>query len=139
MRFPAPRSKKEPEVYRCTENSKNMPFCPENAETMLFFFQIMLTEKDYAFQSQLSQKLCRYNWPRPSHAKKLNVDMSAVAQHTIDQEHAIHWQPRVLLKESDTTKRKEREALMIHRLGEKTMNQDKRTNLSRLWLDVVSS
>ena len=74
-----------------------------------------------------------------NHAQKGNIEMSAVAQHTLSNNHAIHWKPRVVLKESNTRKRKIREALTIHRLGAKTINQDKGTHLSKLWLDVVSS
>ena len=42
-----------------------MPFCTENAETIPFF-AIMLIERDYAFRSQIWQKLCRHNWSRPT-------------------------------------------------------------------------
>ena len=74
-----------------------------------------------------------------NHAKKGNTEMSAVTQHTLINNHAIHWKPRVGRKENNTQKRKSREALTIHRLGAKTINQDKSTNLSKLWLNVVSS
>ena len=39
-------------------------FALKNAEPMPFF-SILLIEKDYAFRSQICQKLCRHNCPRP--------------------------------------------------------------------------
>ena len=73
-----------------------------------------------------------------SHVRKGNTDMSAVAHHVVNTGHCVHWQPRVIMTETNTRKRKVREALVIHRLGpDKVMNLDKRTELSSLWLDLV--
>ena len=47
----------------------------------------------------------------------------------------IHWKPQIVVKESNPKRRKVREALKIHRLGEKAMNQDKGTNISKLGLE----
>ena len=65
-----------------------------------------------------------------NNAKKGNTEMSAVAQHTLSNNHTLYWKPRVVLKESNTRKRKIREALTFHRFGAQTINQDKGTNLS---------
>ena len=66
------------------------------------------------------------------HTMQANTDMSAFAQHVLTTDHSIHWKPQVLVKESNPKRRKVREALTIHRLGEKAMNQDKGTNISKL-------
>ena len=70
------------------------------------------------------------------------VELSAVAQHVADTTHKIHWKARILARESTTTARKVREALIINRLDRKggqkrTMNQDKGTKLSHLWLNAA--
>ena len=73
-----------------------------------------------------------------SHVRKGNTDMSAVAHHVVNTGHCVHWQPRVIMTETNTRKRKVREALVIHRLGpDKIMNLDRGTELSSLWLDLV--
>ena len=69
------------------------------------------------------------------------VELSAVAHHVADMAHKIHWKARILVRERTTTVQKVREALIIHRLDRKggqkrTMNQDKRTELSHLWLNA---
>ena len=70
------------------------------------------------------------------HTRMGKTEMSAIAQHVLDTNHQIHWQPRVLVKEQHVTKRKIHEALIIRALDcsmKKTMNQDKGLELSRLW------
>ena len=69
------------------------------------------------------------------HTMQANTDMSAIAQHVLTTNHSIHWKPQIVVKESNPKRRKVREALTIHRLGEKAMNQDKGTNISKLWLE----
>ena len=45
------------------------------------------------------------------HARNGHDDLSAVAHHTINKNHAIHWETRVLAKERHPMRRKVREAL----------------------------
>ena len=68
--------------------------------------------------------------------------MSAVARHAHTEGHGIHWRPPVVASESNTTKRKIKEALAINKLekergNDKVMNQDKGTELSKIWLNLV--
>ena len=73
------------------------------------------------------------------HTKTGHTELSAIAEHGHNEGH-IFWQPRVIVKETDTTKRKIKEALQIHRIGrqkKKTMNPDCGLQLSRLWLEVL--
>ena len=75
------------------------------------------------------------------HTRMGKGELSAVAQHVADTAHEIHWKARILARERTTTARKVREALIIHRLDRKggqkrTMNQDKGTELSHLWLNA---
>ena len=52
--------------------------------------------------------------------------------------HNIHWEPRVITKENDICKRKVKEALIIHKLGnQKLMNQDCGLELSKTWLEAA--
>ena len=37
-----------------------------------------------------------------NHAKKGNIEMSAVAQHTLSSNHTIYWKPRVVLRKNNT-------------------------------------
>ena len=64
--------------------------------------------------------------------------MSAVARHTIETGHQIHWKAGVLKNEVKTTERKIHEALRIHRLAKRNrdnvMNEDTGMELSQLWL-----
>ena len=73
-----------------------------------------------------------------SHVRKRNTDMSAVAHHVVNTGHCVHWKARVSMTETNTRRRKVREALVINRLGpDKVMNLDRGTELSSLWLDLV--
>ena len=68
------------------------------------------------------------------------MEQSAIAKHFAEEDHRIHWEPVVVEKERDTTKRKVKEALKIRELGKRgkrTMNQDEGMLLSKLWLDLV--
>ena len=71
------------------------------------------------------------------HARTGNTHLSAVAAHA-STGHEIHWQPMILAKEGLTTKRKVLEALSIHRLNGKTINQDRGLQISKMWLDLVT-
>ena len=71
------------------------------------------------------------------HARTGNTHLSAVAAHTTTG-HEIHWQPMVLAREHHNTKRKVLEALYIHKLNKRTINQDSGMKLSKLWLELVS-
>ena len=66
-------------------------------------------------------------------------ELSAVAAHQLNEGHAIHWEPSIVARERDSMKRKVREALVIHQLAKKdrTMNLDRGSDLSKLWLDLV--
>ena len=53
-------------------------------------------------------------------------------------EHNVHWETRVITKENDTCKRKVKEALTIHKLGnQKVMNQDCGFEISKIWLEAA--
>ena len=67
------------------------------------------------------------------------TELSAITQHVSDTGHTIHWEARTLAKEQHTIARKVQEALFIHKLDKKTMNQDKGMDLSNLWLDVLDT
>ena len=76
-----------------------------------------------------------------AHARKGNLELSAVANHAWD-DHKIHWKPRVLLREGNTMKRKIQEALALHKLvktsgADATMNQDKGMELSKIWHSIL--
>ena len=50
----------------------------------------------------------------------------------------IHWEAHIVSKEQNNEKRKVKEAMTIHKLGrDKTLNQDRGIDLSKLWLDVI--
>ena len=73
-----------------------------------------------------------------SHTRTGHTELSGIAEHAHNMGHSIYWEPRILAKESNHTKRKVREAMAIHKLGrEKTMNLDCGLELSKLWLDIV--
>ena len=74
-----------------------------------------------------------------SHARLGHPELSAVAAHQLNEGHAIHWEPSIVARERDSMKRKVREALVIHQLAKKdrTMNLDRGSDLSKLWLDLV--
>ena len=62
--------------------------------------------------------------------------------YTLDQESQVYClaliltpEIYILVKESNPKRRNVRETSTIHRLGEKAMNQDKGTNISKLWLE----
>ena len=73
------------------------------------------------------------------HTRMGKTELSAIAQHVSDTGHTIHWEARTLAKEQHTIARKVQEALFIHKLDKKTMNQDKGMDLSNLWLDVLDT
>ena len=74
-----------------------------------------------------------------AHVKHGRMEQSAVANHVINEDHAMHWKPRVVGKEKNTTKRKVKEALLIKKLknGKGVINQDNGLMLSPLFLDLV--
>ena len=76
------------------------------------------------------------------HTRTGHVELSAVANHSHNKGHEMHWTPRVLAREEDTTKRKIKEALAIKKLtnGRRDgviINQDSGMKISKLWLDLV--
>ena len=73
------------------------------------------------------------------HTKRGEAEMSAIAHHVVSMEHKIHWKPKILLQERHATRRKVRESLIINRLGDTNMNQDRGKHLSDLWLDLTRS
>ena len=71
-----------------------------------------------------------------------HTELSPVARHAHTEGHNIHWKPRVIASENNTTKRKRKEALAINKLekergNDKVMNQDKGTELGKIWLNLV--
>ena len=54
------------------------------------------------------------------HTRTGHVELSAVANHSHNNGHEMHWTPRVLAREEDTTKRKIKEALAIKEIDERT-------------------
>ena len=75
--------------------------------------------------------------------------MFAVAAHTHQEGHTMHWKPRVVVKETNkhsktedqtnTAKRKIREALGIAQVERQggSMNQDRGTSLSEISTDLI--
>ena len=70
------------------------------------------------------------------HARTGNIHLSATAAHA-ETGHEIHWEPRVLAKETHTIKRKVIEAMYIRKLDKRTINQDSGMQLSKIWLDLA--
>ena len=69
------------------------------------------------------------------HTRTGHTELSAVARHAHTEGHNVHWKPRVIARENNTTKRKIKEALAINKLekerrNDKVMNQDKGTELA---------
>ena len=65
-----------------------------------------------------------------------------MANHSHNNGHEMHWTPRVLAREEDTTKRKIKEALAIKKVtnGRRDgviINHDSGMKISKLWLDLV--
>ena len=76
------------------------------------------------------------------HTRTGHTELSAVARHAHTEGHNIHWKPRVIASENKTTNRKIKEALAINKLekergSDKVMNQDKGTELRKIWLNLV--
>ena len=76
------------------------------------------------------------------HANTGHTELSAVARQAHEEAHRIHWKATVIARETDTLKRKIKEALAIRRLeknsGEdKIMNQDRFLGISKIWLDLA--
>ena len=77
------------------------------------------------------------------HTRTGHVQLSAVANHSHNKGHEMHWTTRVLVRKEDTTKRKIKEALVIKKLTNGrgdgvVINQDSGMKISKLWLDLVS-
>ena len=75
------------------------------------------------------------------HTRTGHTDLSAVANHAHTEGHRIHWEPRILAREKNTSRRKIKEALAIRKLirqrGEDAgMNQDTGRDISKLWIDL---
>ena len=76
------------------------------------------------------------------HTHTGHVELFAVANHSHNNGHEMHWTPRVLAREEDTTKRKIKEALAIKKVTNGRRdgvinNQDSAMKISKLWLDLV--
>ena len=76
------------------------------------------------------------------HTRSGHVELSAVANHSHNNGHEMHWTPRVLAREEDTTKRKIKEALAIKKVTNGRRDgviiyQDSGMKISKLWLDLV--
>ena len=68
-----------------------------------------------------------------------HVDKSAIALHAHMEGHRICWDPQIVAKEENTTKRKVTEALIIYETEQKsgTMNKDSGLELSKLWKSLA--
>ena len=72
------------------------------------------------------------------HTNAGHPELSAIAEHVHNTGHSMHWEAHIVAKEQSTTKRKVKEALIIHQIGrEKTLNHNNGLELSKLWLDVI--
>ena len=76
------------------------------------------------------------------HTRTGHAELSAVARHAHTKGHSIHWRPQVVAGEGNAARRGIEEALAINklekeRLNDKVMNQDKGTELSKIWLNLV--
>ena len=71
------------------------------------------------------------------HANSGHPELSGIAAHVINEGHTVHWEPKIVAKESNTSRRKIREALFIDKVRKKNMNLDKGLELSPLWLDLL--
>ena len=66
-------------------------------------------------------------------------EVSAAAEHVINQNHTINWdQPRVIACNQHTTCRKVYKALAIHTQKEHTMDRDTGLELKKCWLNLVT-
>lgn len=64
--------------------------------------------------------------------------LSAVATHAVEEGHNIFWEPRIIAREKETTRRKIKEAMMIAKIPEsRSMNQDRGLELNPLWLALT--
>ena len=74
-----------------------------------------------------------------AHLEHGRLEQSAVAKHVMTEGHAVHWEPFIVEREQDQTRRRVLEALTIHRVekGKGTMNTDNGMQISRLWLDLA--
>ena len=74
-----------------------------------------------------------------AHLTHGRMEQSAIARHVVEENHGIHWEPRIIEREKNTTKRKVKEALSIRKVERRdgSMNQDSGLMMSKLWLDLV--
>ena len=74
-----------------------------------------------------------------AHLTHGRTEQSAIARHVVEENHGIHWEPRIIEREKNTTKRKVKEALSIRKVERRdgSMNQDSGLMMSKLWLDLV--
>ena len=57
------------------------------------------------------------------HTKTEHTELYEIAEHAQNERHDIFWQPRVIAKETDQTKRKIKEAPQINRIGRQKNNE----------------
>ena len=76
---------------------------------------------------------------RKRHILKGKTELSASAQHISDRGRTILESQNPRKGAANNIARKVQEALLIHKLDKKTMNQDKGMDLSNLWLDVLDT
>ena len=74
-----------------------------------------------------------------AHLEHGRLEQSAVAKHVMTEGHAVHWEPFIVEREQDQTRRRVLEALAIHRVEKDkgTMNTDNGMQISMLWLDLA--
>ena len=69
-----------------------------------------------------------------AHVTHGRTKQSPIASRVAEKQHQVYWEPRIIEKERNTTKRKVKEALTIRKLEKKdgAMNQDNGLELSKL-------
>ena len=63
---------------------------------------------------------------KEAHSRHRRDHPSAVAAHAVEENHEIHWQPRVIGKEQNTTKRRVNEAILVGQIRRKEKKHEPR-------------
>ena len=71
------------------------------------------------------------------HTRSQHPELSGIAAHVINEGHTVHWEPRVVARETNLQKRKLKEALFIDKVRNRNMNMDRGLEISPLWLDLL--
>ena len=100
---------------------------------------LRFSEQDLGFKNTLRSAYGRDVIPVINGYQRCVKKHARFRNHVIKEDHAMHWKPRLVGKEKNTTKRKVKEALLIKKLknGKGVINQDNGLMLSPLCLDLV--